>query len=90
MVIFIYNQKNLCADDYAATVCAIKATQLKQDRTTLCVFFNARTVSVAIWQTIYLVPLAKRRSEQENVFTTNNTRPNQKINRLNQSALILT
>lgn len=36
------------------------------------------------------MPLAKRRSEQENVFTTNNTRPNQKINRLNQSALILT
>lgn len=33
---------------------------------------------------------AKRRSEQENVFKTNNTRPNQKINRLNQSALILT
>ena len=36
------------------------------------------------------MPLSKRRSEQENVFTTNNTRPNQKINRLNQSALILT
>lgn len=33
---------------------------------------------------------AKRRSEQENVFTTNNTRPNQKINLLNQRALILT
>ena len=33
---------------------------------------------------------AKRRSEQENVFTTNNTRPNQKINRLNQSTLIFT
>ncbi len=33
---------------------------------------------------------AKRRSEQENVFTTNNTRPNQTINRLNQRALILT
>lgn len=33
---------------------------------------------------------AKRRSEQENVFKTNNTRPNQKINRLNQIALILT
>lgn len=33
---------------------------------------------------------AKRRSEQENVFTTNNTPPNQKINRLNQTALILT
>lgn len=33
---------------------------------------------------------AKRRSEQENVFTTNNTRPNQKINRLNQTALFLT
>ena len=34
--------------------------------------------------------LAKRRPEQENVFTTNNTRPNQKINRLNQTALFLT
>lgn len=33
---------------------------------------------------------AKRRSEQENVFKTNNTRPNQKINRLNQTALIFT
>ena len=42
----------LCADDYATTVCAIKSTQLKQDQTTRCVFFNARTVSVAIWQTI--------------------------------------
>lgn len=36
------------------------------------------------------MPLAKRRSEHKSVFTTNNTRPNQKINRLNQSALILT
>lgn len=36
------------------------------------------------------MPLAKRRSEQENVFTTNNTRPNQKTKRLNQTALILT
>lgn len=36
------------------------------------------------------MPLAKRRSEQEIVFTTNNTRPNQKINRLNQRALIFT
>ena len=42
-------------------------------------YFNARTVSVAIWQTIKLVPLAKRRSEQENVFTTNNPR-NHSIN----------
>lgn len=36
-----------------------------------------------------LVPFAKRRSEHESVFTTNNTRPNQKIDRLNQSALVL-
>lgn len=33
---------------------------------------------------------AKRHSEHKSVFTTNNTRPNQKINRLNQTALILT
>ncbi len=34
----------LCAGDYAATICAIKSTQLKQGRTTRCVFFNTRTV----------------------------------------------
>ena len=33
----------LCAGDYAANVCAIKSTQLKQGRTTRCVFFNTRT-----------------------------------------------
>ena len=59
MAIFIYNQNHLCADDYAATVCAIKSTQLKQDRATRCVFFNARTVSVAIWQTIYFFVIRK-------------------------------
>ena len=36
-----------------------------------------------------LASFSKRRSEQENIFTTNNTRPNQKVNRLNQSALFL-
>ena len=34
---FFFNQNHLCADEYAATVCAIKSTQLKQGRTTLCV-----------------------------------------------------
>ena len=52
MVIFFTIKNNLCADDYATTVCAIKSTQLKQGRTTRCVFFNARTVSVAVWQTV--------------------------------------
>lgn len=47
MIIF-FNQNHLCADEYAATVCAIKSTQLKQGQTTRCIFFNARTVSVAI------------------------------------------
>ena len=48
--LFFFTIKNhLCADEYAATVCAIKSTQLKLGRTTRCVFFNARTVSVAIW-----------------------------------------
>lgn len=51
--LFFFTIKNhLCAVDYVAIVCAIKSTQLKQDRTTRCIFFNARTVSVAIWQTI--------------------------------------
>jgi len=36
------------------------------------------------------VPLAKRRSKQENVFTTNNIHQNQKFNRMDQNALILT
>lgn len=49
---FFFNQNHLCADEYAATVCAIKSTQLKQGQTTRCIFFNARTVSVAIWETI--------------------------------------
>ena len=52
MVILFTIKNHFYASDYAATVCAIKSTQLKQDRTTRCVFFNARTVSVAIWQTI--------------------------------------
>ena len=50
--LFFTIKNHLCADNYTAVVCAIKSTQLKQDRTTRCVFFNARTVSVAIWQTI--------------------------------------
>lgn len=54
MVIFFTIKNHLCAGVYAATICAIKSTQLKQDRTTRCVFFNARTVSVAIWQTFNL------------------------------------
>lgn len=33
----------MCAGDYAAAVCAIKSTQLKQGQTTRCVFFNTRT-----------------------------------------------
>lgn len=33
----------LRAGDYAATICAIKSTQLKQGRTTRCVFLNTRT-----------------------------------------------
>ena len=49
---FFTIKNHLCAGDYAATVCAIKSTQLKQDRTTRCVFFNARKVSNAICQTI--------------------------------------
>ena len=41
--LFFFNQNHLCADEYAATVCAIKSTQLKQGQTTRCVFLNTRT-----------------------------------------------
>ena len=41
---YFFTIKNyLCTGDYATTVCAIKSTQLKQDRTTRCVFLNTRT-----------------------------------------------
>ena len=40
---FFSIKNHLCAGDYAATVCAIKSTQLKQGRTTRCVLFNTRT-----------------------------------------------
>lgn len=45
MVILFTIKNHFYADDYAAAVCAIKSTQLKQGRTNHCVFFNARTVS---------------------------------------------
>ena len=38
MVIIFTIKNHLCADDYAAAVCAIKSTQLKQGRTTRCFF----------------------------------------------------
>lgn len=42
---YFFTIKNyLCIGDYAANVCAIKSTQLKQGRTTRRVFFNTRTV----------------------------------------------
>lgn len=40
---FFTIKNHLCADDYAAAVCAIKSTQLKQGRTTRRVFLNTRT-----------------------------------------------
>lgn len=41
---YFFTIKNyLCTGEYAATVCAIKSTQLKQGQTTRCVFLNTRT-----------------------------------------------
>lgn len=40
---FFTIKNHLRADEYAATVCAIKSTQLKQGQTTRCVFLNTRT-----------------------------------------------
>lgn len=36
MVIFFTIKNHLCADEYAATVCAIKSTQSKQDKPPRC------------------------------------------------------
>lgn len=44
-------------------------------------YFNARTVSVAVRQTIWACSVRKTSFRTKNVFTTNNTRPNQKINK---------
>ena len=40
---YFLQSKIICAPTNAATVCAMKSAQLKQGRTTGCVFFNART-----------------------------------------------
>lgn len=89
--LFLFTIKNhLYADDYAATVCAIKSTQLKQDQTTRYVTSTQEQYPSLFSKRFRLASFAKRRSEQENVFTTNNAHQNQKINRLNQIALIFT
>ena len=69
----------LCAGDYAATVCAIKSTQLKQGQTTRCVFFNARTVSVAIWQTIYFFVIRKTTFRTRKRFHNKQYPPKSKV-----------
>ena len=40
---FFTIKNHLCAGNYAANVCAMKSAQLKQGRTTRCVFLNTRT-----------------------------------------------
>ena len=50
--LFFTIKNHLYAGDYAATICAIKSTQLKQGRTTRCIFFNTKKASVAVRQTI--------------------------------------
>ena len=88
--LFFTIKNHLYAGDFAAAVCAIKSTQLKQDRTTRCVTSTQEQYPSLFDKRFTFSLFAKRRSEQENIFTTNNTRPNQKINRLNQTALIFT
>lgn len=52
--------------------------------------FSAKKYLLRFAKRFWLASFAKRRSEHKSVFTTNNTRPNQKINRLNQRALNFT
>ena len=53
-------------------------------------FFDAGKVSVTVRQTIRACSVRKTTFRTRKRFATNNTRPNQKISCLNQSALIFT
>ena len=53
-------------------------------------FFDAGKVSVTVRQTIQACSVRKTSFKTRKRFATNNTRPNQKISCLNQSALVFT
>lgn len=75
---FFTIKNNLCADNYAAAVCAMKSTQLKQDRTTRCVTSTQEQYPSLFGKRFNFFVIRKRRSEHKSVFTTNNTHQNQK------------
>ncbi|MGN0752532.1 MAG: hypothetical protein ACI4M2_06010 [Christensenellales bacterium] len=77
---WLFSIKNyLFAGDYAAAVYAIKSAQLKQYRATRCVFFNARTVSVAIWQTIHFFVIRKTTFRTQKRFHNKQYPPKSKV-----------
>ena len=88
--LFLFTIKNhLCANDYAATVCAI--THAIKTRSNNPLRFLQRKNSIRRYLANDLTCAVRKTTfRTRNVFTTNNTRPNQKINHLNQSALIFT
>lgn len=87
---FFTIKNHLRADDYATTVCAIKSTQLKQGRTTRCVFFNTRTCPSLFRKRFNFFVIRKATFRTQKRFHNKQYTPNQKINLLNQRALILT
>ena len=91
MAIFIYNQKPFVRRRLRRCRLRHKIRAIKTRQNNPLRFLQRKnSIRRYLANDLTFSSFAKRRSEQENVFTTNNTHPNQKINRLNQTALILT
>ena len=87
---FFTTKNHLCAGDYAATVCAIKSTQLKQGQTTRCVFLNTRTCPSLFRKRFNFFVIRKATFRTQKHFHNKQYTPKSKINRLNQTAHIFT
>ena len=89
--LFLFTIKNhLCADEYAAAVCAIKSTQLKQGRTTRCV-----TSTQELYPSLFgkRFNLCRSQNDAQNTKAFSQQTIHAKIkrnNHMDQTALILT
>ena len=88
--LFFYNQKSFVRRWLRRCRLRHKIHAIKTRPNNLLRFLQRKKYLLRFVKRFGLASFSKRRSEQENVFTTNNTRPNQKFNRMDQSALILT
>ncbi len=91
MVIFIYNQKLFVRRRLHRCRLRHEIRTIKTRPNNPLRFLQHKNSYPSLFGKRFTFSLfAKRRSEHKSIFTTNNTHQNQKIYRLNQSALILT